>query len=97
MYTIKYNLVGVPQIIRDSDGAWIPCDERNGDYIRFLEWNNEQTEPLDPVEKCVPEKTEKEQKRFDARQFLAELKSTPANKRTQEDLEAALNALIDLI
>ena len=47
-YTINYDINGYPSCLtRNSDKASIPFDERNSDFIAFLEWNAQQVEPLD--------------------------------------------------
>ncbi len=38
MYEIVVMTNGTKMIHRLTDGAWIPNDERNGDYIRYLSW-----------------------------------------------------------
>ena len=48
LYTINYNIDGYPGCLtRSSDNASIPLDERNSDFVAFLEWNAQQVEPLD--------------------------------------------------
>jgi hypothetical protein len=42
MYKLfKENYTGYEAIIRLSDGAFIPMDEQNSDYIAYLKWIEE--------------------------------------------------------
>ena len=37
----------ITHIIRESDGACIPIDERNQDFQEFQRWNAEQDDPIE--------------------------------------------------
>ena len=45
-YTIRtFEVDGREQLIRDEDGAFIPPDEANADYVTYLDWIAEGNEP----------------------------------------------------
>lgn len=50
MYQLGSEMFGKRIIIRISDGARIPPDERNIDYQEFLAWVAEGNAPLPPDE-----------------------------------------------
>lgn len=50
-YLIKTNtLSGIPVILRTEDACWIPMDEANIDYQKYLAWVAEgnEAEPWEP-------------------------------------------------
>ncbi len=42
---MKYTLTSNPEVIRRDDGAWIPTDPDNGDYLEYLRWLDKGNEP----------------------------------------------------
>jgi len=38
MYKIANLLMGYISIYRESDGSWIPVDDKNADYNAYLVW-----------------------------------------------------------
>jgi len=43
MYTEYKNLQGnIQGVLREADGAWIPCDTANSDYREYLSWKDTQ-------------------------------------------------------
>ena len=87
-YTINYDINGYPSCLtRSSDKASIPFDERNSDFITFLEWNARHAEPLDwrtPKEMPAPTPPPLSvEKRLDKLSDLLVIKGI----LTQEDLD----------
>ena len=41
-----YKIYGTSSIYRFSDGAFIPLDERNPDYAKYLKWLEEGNTPI---------------------------------------------------
>ena len=45
MYTVIYDINGNPNVIQNGNN-FIPIDNKNMDFLDFLEWNNAQIVPL---------------------------------------------------
>lgn len=54
---MAYKLTNSSTILRIEDGAFIPTDPRNSDYVAYLAWLAEGNtpQPADPVVPAVPE------------------------------------------
>lgn len=44
-YTVTPKIDFMPIVIRREDGLWIPMDERNADYNKYLQWLEEGNTP----------------------------------------------------
>lgn len=54
MYLIEHHrLTGQAIIRRTADGALIPRDPKNQDYVEFLAWNAKQDPPLDTRNRVI--------------------------------------------
>jgi hypothetical protein len=52
-----YKLTNTDSIVRTADGAYIPADERNSDYAKYLAWVSagNVAEPADPISPVIPQ------------------------------------------
>lgn len=68
-----YKKTNASAIIRTTDGAYIPADERNGDYQAYLLWateNTAQAADVPPAKTVLELDIEKYKRRADAKPLL---------------------------
>lgn len=84
MYSIHIDdRTGAASVVRDRDGARIPRDPRNGDFVEFLAWNASQAEPLDLTDR-EPVRPIPPRPRAVIRQAIAGLTTTQQNQLRNE-------------
>jgi hypothetical protein len=54
VFRIVYDIGGKASVQRIADGACIPVDVGNRDYVEFLAWNAKQATPLDVTDRAAP-------------------------------------------
>lgn len=91
-YSVERASGKVMAIRRVADGALIPLDPKNSDYVKFIAWQYAQPTPLDTTDKTPDAPTAAEKRIATARKTLREAFKSGALSPIEEALAILINA-----